>query len=1145
MTTQANLYANSILSFHPTAVWTLDENLEDADVAILDNFFPETSVTIPGLTPYPVVNGITQFDPVEAVYENILGQGFYPGGLVKFPNSKTHTGRYVVDSITSPNYIKIVNNATGITLTLPEDETMVSAHNGKVIPAYNSEQYPAFIYDSENFEKKMPLVFGSDSSRKGSILIPSLGLLSTYGKYNNYTLEFWVRINRPENSSQYKLVSNFIKGGYQDDDLAGLYFNEDSFVLRIGDNVGSAYIKEFDKPIFVQIVYSSRSVSLVVNAEKLITLNLTEENISSMAKIDLTTQEFQPYISLQYGIFDAIAIYPYTVTSNQSKARYALGQAVFMPDKFKEEMIMSVDFKSANYSSGFKYPSNATWTEGVSNGLSISEYSISNYKYNKPKRNVKNLNSQVTESDMIAAILEPDWSNFEYYFNPKKVTNTIMNFDFGSLNILKEKVSAFYVEGIRPSSGWRNFGTDPVPVDFGEQTVFKIVNKYDRNHFRIVLDKQQGTGTSLKFYLKYNTLEEIEIEDARILSPEVKTYDVFSASADNFIIGINIDLFCKTFGNNLSAFFSKRDQLTVFALGDNDIDLDKTLSMWVRSINFMSSEDMQRKGSFLTRDSSSGILLPTSNSFNPSHPDYAEKVFPVAYRHYALPQSDFYYSSIYGPTTIFPRMSISTYGYWKDDLPISRLMKSTDGISEEKIDYFQYNVDFGSPTSTKDSQYMNTYSMRPGRAVTTTFPKSVRTYITFEEVSDTYKPDSHFTTTLKMPKDRVVKPGTDWATTKYEVVDASIIYMPPAENLKDLSIVFHIDFDISDIEQKTISIKNLEVASQSLNESKDTPISTKYGTNIIPYVYTLNSGNRVYKYDGYNPVILDKKTSPPLHLEKNSGIRMVGFDKPVSGEYRGLGIKINENKEISYRVGSMQMFAYYESFYDGDATWMQYPDNPFDLGAPFPSSETDILSIKTKDRTITFTIVPQDKFDDEIISGDISRKAKIVATNDKNDIIDENIVYYINGIEQDVPIIETNEWTSIGIAFINSLNFDGIESMLEFTSPMAIDNVSIHRYRGRQIFDSTVAMPWQNVLQAVGADQEYDWEFWTKSKWVDMLRYLDPNKPAEDMENVYKIYTGRNISLPILDGQYKAKILNPAYTWYSDYKSSKYTYTPV
>jgi hypothetical protein len=47
------------------------------------------------------------------------------------------------------------------------------------------------------------------------------------------------------------------------------------------------------------------------------------------------------------------------------------------------------------------------------------------------------------------------------------------------------------------------------------------------------------------------------------------------------------------------------------------------------------------------------------------------------------------------------------------------------------------------------------------------------------------------------------------------------------------------------------------------------------------------------------------------------------------------------------------------------------------------------------------------------------------------------------------------------------------------------------------------------------------------------------------MENVYKIYTGRNISLPILDGQYKAKILNPAYTWYSDYKSSKYAYTPV
>lgn len=1142
MTTPTNLYANSILEHHPTAIWTLDDTLEEADTAILDDFFNDGKYYVSSVSRNTPTSTIDTF----VLSSSTIPSWMYEGATVKVVDSdgiqySQYPGRYKIVSVNYGGHSVQVEVGGGSFVAPTNFVNLMKAHDGKVLSAYNSDQYHAFTYAKEEytyrediFKTGIPLVYGSNGSRSGAIIIPSLDMFSYYGKFNNYTFEFWTRIKKPEKNAMYRIFGHFANGndmyeGGSNYFKDGLYFNDDSFVLSIGGTIGKAYIKEFDKPMFIQLLYSPRSVSLVVNTEKLITINLSEQNLEALEKH--TKSINRDYVVLDYATFDAIAIYPYISTPSQSKARYAFGQAVKVPETINARYgtgSVSIDFKSAQYAANFKYPIDAEWKSGVSSNINILDYGISNYQYSHPKINTtrtdfKEWNMITNDSYSIDSV------NYVPTFNAKYDKNIYTNFEFGSINILNEKVAAFYLDGFRLSTH--------LPGE--EETVFKIINKYDRNYFRIGLQKTD-TDTFLKFYIKYNTKTETEIVDARITNPHV-----VNLPNDEFIIGIEIEKFAKTFGNNLSTFFSKRDQLVFFALGDNDIDVGNTLDMNVMSINFLTSEDMNKKQSMLERDSLSGILLATGNSCIYGTQENKQRLLPSAYMYHPMKEITRYFSSIEAPTGDISRMTVGTYGYWKNDLPLSRLMKSLDGTSSEKIDYIQYNVDYNSPVSKIDSSYMNTYNILGG----TEKQKSVRTYVTFEPVSGMYKADADFTTIAKMPKDRVIKPGSSWATTKYEVVDGSIIYMPDTD-LKNLSLVFHVDFNVHDTYYRAVEVKTLEVASQSLYVNKNTPVSTKYGKNITPYVYTVVDGNRVYKYDGYNPILIDKKTTPHLHLEKTSGIRMVGFDKPVSGENRGLAITVNDNKDLAFRLSSMQMFINYEAFMDGDnPMYSSNSYNPIAVGAPFPSSSSvDLISVKTKTKTITFKAVPTNTYDyvaGEETPGDISKRFKIMAYNDKTSIIDENIVYYVNGVEQATPLLSTNEWVSIGIAFTEPLNFDGMVGTFEFVSPMAFDNVSFYQYTNRQIRDNTIAMPWDDVLSAPGAEIDYTWDFWKSNKWVDMLTYINPNKSAIDISDVYNMYTGRNISSPIMDGKYKAKILNPSYAWYDNYSSSKYTYTPV
>ena len=79
----------------------------------------------------------------------------------------------------------------------------------------------------------------------------------------------------------------------------------------------------------------------------------------------------------------------------------------------------------------------------------------------------------------------------------------------------------------------------------------------------------------------------------------------------------------------------------------------------------------------------------------------------------------------------------------------------------------------------------------------------VKTYVTFQYTElGANATSSYFTKVERPSRNGVLIPGTDWMTTKYEVVDNMIIYPPSGVDINDLSIVTHIDINVKNSEIK-------------------------------------------------------------------------------------------------------------------------------------------------------------------------------------------------------------------------------------------------------------------------------------------------------------------------------------------------------
>ena len=1087
---------DKILLEHPIAAWTLDEDFSlVAPSTNIDSFYNLVPVTIPTQTTSN--GGGYMFFTTSTVHGLVVGDYVTISGVT--PTGYNGTYRvYGVSSTTSFTVQKSPATTGNITVA----GTATKNYHAQELTAYNSSKYPGYVWITNPLTSKVPMVYGSGKAQYGSFILPSFGFLSSNGKYNQYTFETWVKIKRTSDTSKRKLIGLFDNTATTDDGN-GLYYNDTSFILKIGNKSDAAYIKQTNKPLLIHIGYSESSASLYVNGEQLINLVLDETDLALLA----TPTNGKDYISLQSATFDCPAIYPYRLSANQAKVHYAYGQAVSVPETINKKYggkTVSIDFPSAVYAASQNYPTNGQWKNAIHDNLEIGDYSISNKEFDLP---TFNLYDTVTEeykaiADLVSILGTTFWNT-----KTSSGLSTInSNVQFPSLSLFNTPLKGFYVDCFI-NGNINTFSTS-------EKTVFKIINKINKNYFKITI-QYVGSSLEIKYKFKYNSSTEV------LLSTKTDSHYYYSTPGiTKFFVGLDIEKFATSYDSNLKNFFNNLDELTMFVFGDNDLTIDTTPDVYVSGIKFLTQFELNKRGAYFV-DSTGRFFCPSNAVTSTSSTEYLLNSYPanyeVKYTSKNTYNTSYSYSSSYSTESYF---TVGSSGYWKNDTPLkhfAKYVKDGSGNDVYTFNNIQFNVDYDAPLSnTTGTKYMDTSLA------------NAKTYITFELVTSAYKADTYFTNGIqKLSIERVIRPDSNWATTKYEVVDGTVIYPPSGVDIATLTIVKHIDIAVSDITNNTVNIKSLELASQafSLNTTVQNPVYTKYGAKIIPYTY--NTSTSIHDYSGLgdarNPFIIEKKTSPHLSLDRLSGIRLIGFDVAPANIVRGLRIPINEKLNANSKLNAIQMFIYYDATIDPTQSNRE----------SFQFSTKEIFNIVASDKTLTSTLTNTGSY---LETATVSTSSTIGAVN-------QDIQYYINGELSATPTIKTNEWVVFTIVFLKPVVFDNFAGSFNITGPLAMDNITFYGVSANEFLENQVDGLWSDVLNQPGSGT-YTWNSWTGTTWQDLMtNYEAANYPISP-SNMYGLYTGTNILYP---GQYdqtrKTLVKDVQYRFYGGYKTSKYTYS--
>jgi len=924
------------------------------------------------------------------------------------------------------------------------------AVNPKYFDAYNTSKDAAEIDSSISIEKVAPIVYGSDysvflSGNSETITLPSFGVFSSRAKYAKNTLEFWTKIDKPY------LGRRKIVGPVGDTSDSGLYVNQTSLILKVGTQSKTAYIKDFNRPFLIQIVSYDNVRLLIVNGELLISLSLSDSDIALLPSSDSIV--FGP------GTYDCICIYPYNVDRSQALRRFAFGQGV----SFQENVIKSfdgqsaiIDYSKSNYANNYNYTTNSNWKQSKNNNLNVEQYALSNFQYTPPTFNCAT-SSAISFSGTTFSL--PASSNLK----------------LDSLEMMNFTTKAFYMHGsysALPSS---------------EQILFKLVNNSNGATFTISVN-----SNNIYYKIKIDATGEYTILEQ--LAPATNL--ILDASVYKFIIGLDIDKFTaycieNNLGSNVLNFFANQKDLSVYIGGNDDLTVNKTCLANISSVKFLTAENLEKKPTLVL--TSGTFNHPTNINSNPSGIEARQNAITGSYDIKSYRDKLEYVDGAY-------RLSVATNGYWKNDIPLThfcKTVKDTNGNDTYTFDFIQFNYDYESPILL-DSTYLDT----------TNYESSVKTYVTFEPLNSAYKQDSVFTI-VKASSERVLVPGASWATEKYEITDNFVIYPPTGIDLKEHTIVIHLDFDVADTQNNVVTIQKMQLASQAYNANAENPIGTRFGSKLVPYTYTIPVSTRLYDYKAYNPFLINKKDNPYIYMARDSGIRLVGLGTTTAGVYRGIKMPINESLNSFFNINVLQLSIFYNAE-------LNTSSSPF--YAKFPNASEQIFEIQANNKTVKFYLTRTG-------NGDTATLSAI-----SDGVTNQDIKYYLNGELKASPSIYTNKWYTLTIVFSNPLIFDGAEGEFDLVGGISIDNLSYYQFTPEQMARNG----WQLIVP-------YTWQHVSNTYTWEQLPNLSSISPVDS----YSMFTGTNRLIGQSRPEYSLALIETGYDYYPDISKQTITSIPI
>ena len=958
---------------------------------------------------------------------------------------------------------------------------------------YLGDNYSLYAYNDG-----LPLVYGASNvtritGRSGpSLILPANGFLHDSGKYQDLTLEMWIKIfNR-------HLEPHRIVGPIGSED--GIYVDGPFLLLKVGPNVQSYFLNELERPMLLGFRMSQYTASLVVNGESVISMDIDVSTISFPVQESENWIGFYGYSDKLSFEIDAVAIYPYKVPEIVSKRRFAYGQAVDVPESINGSLVgsgVTFDYRVSDYANNYIYPDMGNFNQGIIEGLSTDDGVLSTKRYQLP--NIIFRNPEIILQDWLDDSYEDegssDFSSVDFSLAGSGETQGAYIL-LDKMSKVSQDVTTVY--GIYKAS------------DLTDETLFRIDSPSGAYFLADLKDSQ------IRYTLSYPNQTAIEMVS-----------DIDLDTEKMFIAGINFEKFSARYGGFATNFVNEIKRCSLYIGGYKTFENMFTGKLYrfgiatkKNSIPISSWSDDY--GIISNVEGSAGLLdggEPDSEYSviaGGAEPDSSLQEtrnggFPVLSG--ALEELGYVATYTLAPRYYLGKfvLDIASYGYWQDQIPLSHFGKAIydlEGNPKNTLNYLQLNV--GVPKIDyldSELEYFDTSNL------------PVKTYISFQYLSSgANKTDVSIPSRQRIGKVNVVLPGTNWMTTMYEVVSGTVIYPPTGVDYRKLAIVIHMIFETKSTMSNVVRVKRLELASQAMSEYRPTRIGTKFGASVTPFV----KRGLYPDYDGVNPVEIYKNSTPYLYLSKHSGLRVLGYQS-LYEETKGVSIPINQSRVSQYAVGAIQSFISYQE------SWV------------FPEVPVKIMEVKAYNRSTEIWL--------QADSESFGNRARVYAVDSKTRIADQLVNFYLNGKLVKTPYISPMEWNVLTLQFVDAMRFDSFSGSVDFVGPILFNNVSTYRLSEIQTSITSIFRTWSQVEQFFDKDgnEPTNWGDFLSSNpqttWENILFIPTIRRYLVDPVSIFQSYTGTN-RISVSDSSILS-FKNYKYSLYKDLRWKSSIVTPV
>jgi len=598
MARDINLYAARLFGEHPIATWTLDGIDSNTSLQYFSDDFPA-----------------------------IVADGYTTGLPLVYGSSQS---------------VGVTSDSTGIII---ETEDRLWSQ----VKTYSNTGFVVnwkFWYD-ENItfqelleEERFVIEFG-----EAGIEHNGYGMFTNGGKYNNYTYEFWTRIN-PRVDVPRKIWGTLTT-------LDGIWVKDNYITLAVGNKYKSFAIENWFRPMLLNVTYTSNQARLLINGQEVISLDLNPEEFNFDPINDEVTGEgllgFMGYPEIDLFEVDCFSIFPYIVPDEVCKRRFVWGQGLSDAASFStffENSTTYIDWSFANYATSAIYPDVFNWDTGYISGLVTSRGYVKTPDYKLPEifiqgRKLENLykenlfnNSTETVSPGFSFKPEFDWTQNSYFY-------------FDSIEKLESPPQIIY--GVF-SKHWYETSTDPQPL-------FRFVKRYTDDVIDIVIQ-----GNDVHYMYNGDIKYSFPVQD-----------DV------PFTVGLDLNAIVKE-SVEFKNFLTSLADVEVFVGGDGE----STFSGLIYRVGLSDTAMVAREQ--LVQYFPSGIANPYHNMAT-SKGTYVIRPF--------IRYGNFY-------------LDIEAGGFWEDATPLSyfgRNFQKDDGTYESKLDLLQLNIGYDGLYKIRDNGY--------------------------------------------------------------------------------------------------------------------------------------------------------------------------------------------------------------------------------------------------------------------------------------------------------------------------------------------------------------------------------------------------------------------------------------------------------